>query len=137
MRRGGGVPASRIAPSGSLILGAAEQMPDGAERIALYLAASQELNAVAVTFGLGDRRSPLRFAAAPGLIPSLVEDGQTGVVAAAWLNGVSVRRGERLLLGYVSGPSGSLANLEFYGASATNLNDYSEVRLDLAGGGGR
>ena len=47
-----------------------------------------------------------------------------------WLNGVSVQAGERLLLGYVTGPTGALANLTVYGVSASGLGDNREVRLD-------
>jgi hypothetical protein len=77
----------------------------------VYLEARQDLVRVAVTFGLGDQQSQLRFVPAVETPPSLAQDGQLGVVAAAWLEGVSVRAGERLLLGYVTGPVGMWANL--------------------------
>ncbi len=131
VRRNGGLrPATRIASSGRLALGAAERMTDGTERAPVYLEATVDLSRVAVTFGLGDQRSQLRFAAADGLAPSLLQDTQLGVVAAAWMDGVSVRGGERLLLGYVTGPAGALANVQFYGVSAGGLDDNREVRLD-------
>jgi hypothetical protein len=133
VRRGVGTrPGMRAGVSGSLVLGAAEPARDGIERAPLYLEATQALNNVAVSFGLGDQRSPLRFAAAPGMKPSLLEDSQTGTIAAAWLNGVSVGAGERLLLGYVTGPAGTLGNLEVYRVSASGLEDNREVRLGIA-----
>ena len=95
----------------------------------VYLEAAQDLTRVAVTFGLGDRRSQLRFVAAPGLPPSLVQEVPLGAVAVAWLDGLSVRGGERLFLGYVTGPAGSLANVQMYGVSASGLDDDREVRL--------
>jgi len=50
-----------------------------------------------------------------------VQDGQLGVVAAAWLDGVSVQAGERLLLGMWKGRR-ALANLKVYGVSASRLD---------------
>jgi hypothetical protein len=129
-RNGGLMPIRRGAVSGALVLGAAEQAGEGTERVPIYLEARQDLLRAAVTFGLGDQRSPLRFVAAPGLQPSLVQDSQPGVVAVAWLEGVSVRAGGRLLLGYVAGPAGAAANLKVYGVSASGLDDNREVRLD-------
>ncbi len=122
-------PARRLASSGTLALGAAERMADGTVRASVYLEAAEDLSRIAVTFGLGDQRSRLRFAAAPDLQPSLVQDGQLGVVAAAWLEGVSVPAGERLLLGYVTGPAGALESVQVYGISASGLDDNREVRL--------
>ena len=64
-----------------------------------------------------------------------MQDSQLGVVATAWLDGVSVRAGERLLLGYVAGPVGVSANLKVYGVSASGLDDDRAVRLETATGG--
>jgi hypothetical protein len=54
----------------------------------------------------------------------------------AWLEGLSLQAGERLLLGYVAGPAGSLADLKVYGMSASGVDDNREVRLDAPGTGG-
>ena len=102
----------------------------------MYLEARQDLVRVAVTFGLGDQQSQLRFVPTAETPPSLVQEGQLGAVAAAWLNGVTVRAGERLLLGYVTGPVGMSANLRVYGVSASGLDDNREVRLDVPAAGG-
>jgi hypothetical protein len=90
-----------------------------------------------VTFALGDGRSHLRFVTTAETPPSLAQDTQPGVVAAAWLEGLSLRAGERLLLGYVVGPAGGLANLKAYGISACGLDDNREVRLGAPGAGRR
>jgi hypothetical protein len=136
VRRGGAAPVSRAAVSGALIVGDATRLPDGGERIAVYLAASRNLDRLAVTLGLGDGGSQLRFEAAPDLRPSISEDGQPGVVAVAWLDGLSVRAGERLVLGYVNGPAGLRANLRIHGVSAASLIDNTAVRIEPQPGAG-
>ena len=130
VRRAAAPPANREPAAGSLAVGLAERQADGSERAPVYLSAAQDLTRVAVTFGLGDGRSQLQFTPAAGATPSLLEERSLGVVAAAWLDGVSVQAGGRLLLGYVAGPSGTLANIEIYGVSASGLDDNREVRLE-------
>ena len=123
-------PASRAEAEGVLVLGAPEKI-GRLEWIPIYLEARRDLVRVALTFALGDGRSPLHFVAAGGQ-PSLAHDGQAGVVALAWLDGMTVRAGERLLLGYVEGPAGSLASPQIYGVSASRLDDNSEVLVGPA-----
>jgi hypothetical protein len=89
---------------------------------------------VAVTFALGDQQSHLSFVPTAEAPPSLVQDGQAGIVAAAWLEGVSINAGGRLLLGHVAGPAGVLANLTVYGVSASGLDDNRDLRLDAPAG---
>jgi hypothetical protein len=125
------------AAQGALVLGEAEKTADGSERIPIYLEASRDLVRVAVTFALGDQRSQLRFVSTAATPPSLAQDTQVGVIAVAWLEGVSVRPGERLLLGYVAGSAGALANLRVYGISASGLDDNREVRLEASTRAGR
>jgi hypothetical protein len=114
-------PKIEAAAQGALVLGRPERNGEAEERIPVYLEAKQDLVRVAVTFGLGDQQSQLHFVPTAEIPPSLAQDGQLGVVAAVWANGVSVRAGERLLLGYVEGPAGALANLKVYGVSASGL----------------
>jgi uncharacterized repeat protein (TIGR01451 family) len=128
-RRPAGPQGPRAAAQGALVLGRTEQSNVTEERIPVYLEAAQDLVRVAVTLALGDQQSQLRFVPTAAA-PSLVQDGQLGVVAAAWLNGVTVRAGERLLLGYVEGPVGASANLKVYGISASGLDDNREVSLE-------
>jgi hypothetical protein len=126
----------RAGADGALALGGAERSGEGAERIPVYLEARQNLVRVAVAFALGDQRSQVRFVPTAERPPTLAQDSQPGVVAVAWLEGVSVRAGERLLLGYVAGPAGASANLKVYGISASGLDDNREVRLDAPATGG-
>jgi hypothetical protein len=126
----------RAGADGALALGGAERSGEGAERIPVYLEARQDLVRVAVAFALGDQRSQLRFVPTAERPPTLAQDNQPGVVAVAWLEGLSVRAGERLLLGYVAGPAGASANLKVYGISASGLADNREVRLDAPAAGG-
>jgi len=121
---------------GVLVLGTPERSAEAEERIPVYLEARNALDRVAVTFALGDQRSQLHFVPTVETPPSLAQESQVGVVAVAWLEGVSVRAGERLLLGYVTGPAGVSANLKAYGISASGLGDNREVRLDAPGAGG-
>jgi uncharacterized repeat protein (TIGR01451 family) len=118
------------ATEGALTLGSPERAGRGEERIPVYLEAKRGLVRVAVTFAVGDRQSQLRLVPTAETPPSLAQDSQLGVVAAAWLDGVSVPAGRRLLLGYVTGPAGALVNLKVYGVSASGLDDNREVRLD-------
>ena len=98
----------------------------------MFLEARHNLVRVAMTFALGDQRSQLRFVPTAVTPPSLAQDSQLGVVAVAWLEGVSVRAGERLLLGYVVGPVGASANVRVFGGSASGLDDDRVVRLDVS-----
>jgi hypothetical protein len=120
----------RASVQGSLTLGSPERIGANQERVPVYLEARQSLVRVAVTLALGDQRSPLRFVATAGEPPSLANDSQAGVVAVAWLNGLSVQAGERLLLGYVAGPAGASGRLKVYGVSGSALDDNREVLLD-------
>jgi hypothetical protein len=130
VRRGGGfTPVGRAAASASLVLGAVERTSDGGERMPVYLAAAETLRQVAVTFAVGDERTALRFVEAPGLAPSLANDSRLGVVAAAWMQGVNASMGESLLLGYVAGPAGALANVRVFGASAASLDESRKLTL--------
>jgi hypothetical protein len=124
------LPRPRADVQGVLVLGDPEQTAEAEERVPVYLEARNGLVRVAVTFALGDQRSQLRFAPTAETPPSLAQESQLGVVAVAWFAGVNVRAGERLLLGYVAGPTGASANLRVYGTSASGLDDNREVRLD-------
>jgi hypothetical protein len=114
---------------GGLVLGFPERSDGIGERIPLYLAAKQDLFRVALTFALGDQRSQLRFVPTASAPPSLAQDNQLGAVTAAWLDGLTVRAGERLLLGYVEAPGETPANLQLYGVSASALDDNRPVLL--------
>ena len=127
-------PRPQAAVQGALVLGTPEQSASAGERIPVYLEAGRDLVRVAVTFALGDRQSHLSFVSTAETPPSLVQDSQLGVVVAAWLDGVSVPAGGRLLLGYIAGPAAVSANLKVYGVSASGLDDNREVRLGAPAG---
>jgi hypothetical protein len=118
---------------GTVSFGPPEPINDSQARMPVYLDAMSDLTRVALTFALGDQHSQLAFAPAAQAAPNLAAPGHAGVAALAWLDGVSLRRGERLLLGYVEGPAAALPGLQFYGISAVRLEDDQIVRLDAPG----
>ncbi|HUB82260.1 MAG TPA: hypothetical protein VMB03_25865 [Bryobacteraceae bacterium] len=120
----------------TLIAGANQGAGTGQDRVPIYLESRVDLSHFGLSFGLGDRQSRLQFQAAAGVAPTLVQDGTsglTGAIAAAWLNGLEVRAGQRMLLGYVVGPSGSAGNLKVFAMSAGLLDSHQEVGLELSG----
>ena len=131
-------PRARPQVTATLVVGANEGAGTGQDRIPIYLEARQDLSKVGVGFGLGDQQSRLQFQAATGVAPSLLQDGTSGVqgaLAVAWLNGLEIRGGQRMLLGYVVGPAGSGANLRFSAASACFIDSLQDVGLDVSGAG--
>jgi hypothetical protein len=125
-------PRPRAATQGAVLLGAPVRSGQ-TDRVPVYLSATANLDGVAVTFAVGDGHSQLRFVASAATPPSLAHDNQLGVVAAIWSNGLTVKAGRRLLLGYVEGPAGVAANLTVYGASGSGVGDNREVRLAAGG----
>jgi hypothetical protein len=123
---------TRAGTLGRLVLGVPQCSTGTDQRFPIYLEAGRDLVTVAVTFALGNKRSRLRFVATQDAPPSLADDSRLGVVASAWLEGVSVRAGERLLLGHVVGPAGESADWQVYGISAIGLEDKREVLLDAS-----
>lgn len=120
---------------GALVLGSAQR--NGAEeRVPVYLEARRDLTRVGVSFSAGDQQSQLHFVNGDAA-PTVSQDNQPGVVVVGWLEGVNVRAGSRLLLGYVTGPAGMSANLKVYGTSAAGLDDQREVLLAVSGANGQ
>jgi hypothetical protein len=99
----------------------------------VYLQGGRDLPRLAFTFGLGDLQSQLQFQAASEITPTLVVDNVKGVIVAAWLGGMDVRAGQRVLLGYVIAPAGAASNLKVFVSSAAGLNDHEVVGLDVSG----
>ncbi|HEX3742770.1 MAG TPA: hypothetical protein VHW09_02525 [Bryobacteraceae bacterium] len=124
-----------VAPQmgGSIVLGAATPAANGQEQIPVYLEGGRDLSHLAFTFALGDSKSALHFKAAAGLAPTLTSDTIPGVVMGAWLGGIDVRAGQRVLLGYVMGPAGVASNLKVFGSSAAGLGDSELVGLSVSG----
>jgi hypothetical protein len=126
-------PVSRPPLGGTLVLGTAEPSGNGQVRVPVYLQGGRDLPRLAFTFGLGDLQSQLQFQAASEITPTLVVDNVKGVIVAAWLGGIDVRAGQRVLLGYVVAPAGAASNLKVFGSSAAGLNDHEVVGLDVSG----
>ena len=114
--------------------GTPEAVSDSQSRLPVYLQVTHDLTHLALTFALGDGQSQLSFVAA-GVTPSLVQSGQPGVAAVAFLGGVTATAGDRLLLGYIEGPAGALPGLQMYGLSATTLDDNRDVHLNSRSNG--
>jgi len=106
------------AADGSLALGDPESAGGGQVRVPVYLTAAQDLADVSLTFGLGDLQSPLRFVSTPAAAPALIHDSDAGIVAVVWQGGLTVPAGQRLLLGYVVGPSSAMGDVRLFGVSA-------------------
>jgi hypothetical protein len=118
------------ATQGTVVLGSPE--PGGTQdRVPVYLEARRDLSRVALGFSVGDEQSQLTFSASTA--PSLMQDGQPGFIAAAWLDGLTVPAGQRLLLGYVVGPKGSAANLKVFGVTGSGLSDNQDVEFEVSG----
>jgi len=122
----------RVENYGTLQFGPAEPAAGGGQRVPVSLLVTRDVPRVAITIGVGDQQSQLHFVSA-GVAPSLSQDSQVGVLALGWLDGLNVRAGERILLGYVTGPAGYAANLRVFGVSAASLNDGSELGVDVSG----
>jgi len=121
---------------GGVVLGPAERMAGGQERVPVYLETRSRLNRVAMSFAVGDGQSKLSFVAGEAA-PTAVQANQQGYVALAWLEGLSVPAGGRVLLGYVSGPAGMAGNLSVSGMSAAEMDSSREINLDGPSRSGR
>jgi hypothetical protein len=122
----------RVENYGTLQFGPVEPTANGGQRVPVSLLVTRDVPRVALALGVGDQQSQLHFVRA-GVAPSLVQDGQVGVLALGWLDGLNVRAGENVLLGYVAGPAGYAANLKVSGVSAAGLNDGGELGVDVSG----
>jgi len=96
----------------------------------VYLLADQALSLAGFSLGLGVGNTRIQFVSAPGLSPSLVDTEVPGVLAAAWLNGLSLPAGERVLLGYIGAPEGSV---KLFGASGNTADSGRTVHFRLQG----
>jgi hypothetical protein len=119
--RRGGVPPG---PSSGVL----ELVPagDGSRRTAIFLRPSIDLDLAGLSFSVTSvGNDQLRFTAS--VPPSIADTGVAGSLGLAWLNGLSARAGQRLLLGYVE----STSPLALHAVSANAANDGSDVILEL------
>jgi hypothetical protein len=131
-------------PAGRLQFGSPQAAEGGAVRIPVYLEAARdlELAGLSVAFsGFGDGQTA-RFVAGEAGTPSLVDTGVPGVLAIAWLDGITIPRGSRLLLGWVEFTSRAGAvslppiQLSFHSVDAVG-SDLRPLALSLPGSDGR
>jgi hypothetical protein len=121
--------------AGRLQFGSPRAAEGGAMRIPVYLEADRALELAGLSFSIGmTGLRPGTWNLEPGTAPppTLVDPDVPGVLAVAWLEGLQVAAGQRLLLGYVVVPglAPGTDGLQFLGISA-NAPDGSEVRLAL------
>jgi hypothetical protein len=121
---------AELATAGNLEFGPPE--PAG---IPVYLRAGRELNLSALSFSLGwtgaAARGKLRFVAAGIGAPSLLDEALAGTLAMAWLDGMQLGAGQRLLLGFIdpAGAAGELSAPAFYGVKANDRQTGAAVPL--------
>jgi hypothetical protein len=85
-------------------------------RTAIYLRATSGLSLIGLSFSVGTEGA-VRFTPA-ALVPSLTDTELPGILAVAWLEGLDLKAGGRILLGSLDnkGP------LHFFGVSANDRN---------------
>jgi uncharacterized repeat protein (TIGR01451 family) len=125
-------PVPMALPAESAAVGNLEFGPPEPAGIPLYLRADRELNLSALSFSLGwaGARGKLRFVAADVGAPSLLDDALPGTLAMAWLDGMQLAAGGRLLLGLID-PPGAAGELPpaFYGVKANDRQTGAAVPL--------
>jgi hypothetical protein len=120
-------------PAARLELGLPQAADGGAVRIPVYLEADRALELAGLSFSIGmPGLQPGTWNLQPGTAPppTLIDPEVPGVLSIAWLEGLQVAAGQRLLLGYVVAPglAPGTDGLQFVGISA-NAPDGSEVRV--------
>ena len=125
-------PVPMALPAESAAVGNLEFGPPAPAGIPVYLRAGRELNLSALSFSLGwaGARGKLRFVAADVGAPSLLDDALAGTLAMAWLEGMQLAAGQRLLLGFID-PAGAAGELPpaFYGVKANDRQTGAALRL--------
>jgi hypothetical protein len=118
-------------PAARLELGLPQAAEGGAVRVPVYLEAARALELAGLSFSIGmTGLQPETWNLEPGTAPppTLVDPDVPGVLSIAWLEGLQVAAGQRLLLGYVAAPGlePGTDGLRFVGISA-NAPDGSDV----------
>jgi hypothetical protein len=111
----------------------------GVWQVPVYLEARGDLDLAGLAFSIllpdGGLKAAatLRFVAGDAKPPTLVDAGLPGVLSIAWLEGLQLAAGQRLLLGYVVAPglAPGTDGLQLIGVSA-NAPDGSEARVAQA-----
>jgi len=121
-------------PAGRLQFGSPMTAEGGAVRVPVYLQAARDLELAGLSVAFSALGSgSLRFVNGETKAPTLVDAELPGVLAVAWLEGLQMAAGQRLLLGYVVAPglAPGTGTLQFIGISAS-APDGSEVRVAQA-----
>jgi len=123
-------------PAARLRFGSPMTAEGGATRIPVYLEAARALELAGLSFSIGmTGLQPGNWNLEPGTAPppTLVDPDVPGVLAVAWLEGLQVAAGQRLLLGYVVAPGlvPGTDGLQFIGISAS-APDGSDVPVAQA-----
>jgi hypothetical protein len=108
-------------PHGTLVLGSPEKFSEAEERVPMYLEAVRDLVRVALTLSFDGQGAPLHFVPATATPRAPAQESQPAGLTVAWLEGISLPAGERLLLGYVAGTAGATTNLKAHVISARRL----------------
>jgi len=128
------LPVQSSEPAARLGLGLPQAAEGGGARVPVYLEAARDLELAGLSWAVGTAGGAvLQFVAGEAKPPTLVDPDVPGVLAVAWLEGLQVAAGQRLLLGYVVAPglAPGTDGLQFIGISA-NAPDGSEVRVAQA-----
>jgi hypothetical protein len=105
-----GIGAQRVnEPVGVVIVGP----PQNGLR-AIYVQADIDLALAGFSVGVGIGQTQLTFSPTADLPPSVTDTALAGVLSAAWLNGLTLPAGQRVLLGSVAAGAGPVT---LYGAS--------------------
>ena len=119
--------------TGVMELGPAEAIDQGV-RIPIYLEAGSDLAMAGLTLSLGTGTSAhLRWLAGEAAAPTLADSGVAGSIVMAWLDGLQLSAGQKLLLGYVAleGASGQDVTLSVIHLDATRGNDDESIPLAI------
>jgi hypothetical protein len=138
-------PVQSSEPAGHLQFGSPQAAEGGGARVPVYLEAARELELAGLSFSIGmTGLQPGTWNLQPGTAPppTLVDTDVPGMLAVAWLDGITIPRGSRLLLGWVEFTSGAGAvslppiQLSFHSVDAVG-SDLRPLALSLPGSDGR
>jgi hypothetical protein len=122
-------------PAARLQFGSPMTAENGGLRVPVYLEAARALELAGLSFSIGmTGLQPGTWNLQPGTAPppTLIDTDVPGVLSIAWLEGLQVAAGQRLLLGYVVAPgvAPGTPGVQFIGISAS-APDGSDVRLTI------
>jgi hypothetical protein len=118
-------------PEGALQLGVAESTSDGIWSTPVYLHSTIAMSLSGLAFSAGydavGTGAQVSFVSGQTNLPSIVDDDLPAKISAAWLDGLSARAGETLLLGYIR--STTAQPPKFFGVSANAIGTGRTVYL--------